>query len=160
VSDAWRGELLDAYRHHRVDDQIDYYGAKATDFERARRWTVTITALLLVMAALFGALGAAYSDHRAMWAFFAATLSAVATAVSAFEAASGFERFSRQYAETRAALVLAAAHGPRTDDVGVNGDEAGGETEIQSFVVDVERVLRAEVDTWSHVAERPPGDSH
>jgi hypothetical protein len=160
VSDAWRGELLDAYRHHRVDAQIGYYGAKADDFERARRWTVTTSAVLLVLAALFGALGAAYTDRRAMWAFFAATLSAVATAVSAFEAASGFERFSRQYAETRAALVLASAHGPRAQDIGVNGDAAASETEVQAFVGDIERVLRAEVDTWSHVAERPADDSH
>jgi hypothetical protein len=159
VSDPWRAELIDAYRHHRVDDQIEYYGTKAADFERARRWTVTITAVLLVVAALFGALGAAYPAHRAMWAFFAAGLSALATAVSAFEAASGFERFSRSYAETRAALVLAAARGPRTDDIGVDGDDEASATAIQSFVFDIERVLRSEVDTWSHVAERPQGDS-
>ena len=42
MSDAWRGELIDAYRHHRLDAQIGYYGAKAADFERARRWTVTV----------------------------------------------------------------------------------------------------------------------
>ena len=159
MSDEWSDELLDAYRHHRLDAQIGYYGSKAADFERARRWTVTTTALLLVMAALFGALGAAYPGHRAMWAFFAAMLSAIATAVTAFEATSGFERFSRQYAETQAALVLASAHGPRARDAAGNGDQAASETEVQTFVDGVERVLRAEVDTWSHVAERPAGDA-
>ena len=72
---------------------------------------------------------------------------------------SGFERFSRQYAETRAALVLASAHGPRAQDIGVDGDDAS-ETDIQLFVGDIERVLRAEVDTWSHVAERPTDEPH
>jgi hypothetical protein len=147
VTSDWRSELLDAYRRHRIDDQTQYYARRAVEFERARRWTVAASAGLLVLAALCGAVGAAYGAHRAMWAFMAAALSAVASAISGFEAAFGFERFSRGANETVSALALADTHGPRV------GRPASDE-ELLAFVVGVERLLRSEVDTWSQVAEK------
>jgi hypothetical protein len=147
VTGDWRSELLDAYRRHRIDDQTHYYAGRGVEFERARRWTVAASAGLLVLAALCGALGAAYGAHRAMWAFFAAALSALATAISGFEAAFGFERFSRGATETVSALSLLDTRGPRP------GRPATDE-ELLAFVVEVERLLRSEVDTWSQVAEK------
>jgi hypothetical protein len=147
VTSDWRSEVLDAYRRHRIDDQTHYYSRRAIEFERARRWTVAASAGLLVGAALCGVLGATYGEHRAMWAFLAAALSATATAISGFEAAFGFERFSRGANETVSALALADTHGPRA------GRPASDE-ELMAFVVGVERLLRSEVDTWSQVAEK------
>ena len=147
MTNDWRSELLDAYRRHRIDDQTHYYARRSVEFERARRWTVTASAGLLVFAALFGAVGAAYGAHRAMWAFMAAALAAMASAISGFEAAFGFERFSRGANETVSALALADTHGPRA------GRPATDE-ELLAFVVGVERLLRSEVDTWSQVAEK------
>ena len=94
MTDGWRDEVLDVYRRYRIDDQARYYERRAADFERARRWTVTVTALLLVLAALFGSLGAADADRRAAWAFVAAALAALATALSTLESSFGFERFA------------------------------------------------------------------
>jgi hypothetical protein len=147
VTSDWRSELLDAYRRHRIDDQTHYYGRRGVEFERARRWTVTASAGLLVLAALAGALGAVYGPQRAMWAFIAAGLSAVASAISGFEAAFGFERFSRRATETASALALAAIHGPRVD-------RPASDEDLLAFVVDVERLLRSEVDTWSQLAAK------
>jgi hypothetical protein len=147
MTSDWRSELLDAYRRHRIDDQTRYYARRGIEFERARRWTVTASAGLLVLAALCGALGAAYGSQRAMWAFIAAALSAVASAISGFEAAFGFERFSRRSDETASALALADTHGPRA------GQPASDE-DLMAFVVDIERLLRSEVDTWSQLASK------
>jgi hypothetical protein len=150
VTSDWRSELLDAYRRHRIDDQTRYYGRRAVEFERARRWTLATSAGLLVSAALCGALGAAYGAHRAMWAFIAAALSALASALNGFETAFGFERFSRGATETASALAIADTHGPRVSPPAT--DE-----ELLAFVVGVERLLRSEVDTWSQVAEKTTG---
>ena len=152
VTDGWRDEVIDVYRRYRIDDQARYYERRAADFERARRWTVTITALLLVLAALFGSLGAADADRRAAWAFVAAALAALATALTTLESSFGFERFARQYGETRAALAVAAVRGPCADEP----DAAGDGTDVQTFVTEVERILRSEVDTWSQQATAPP----
>jgi hypothetical protein len=134
-------QLLDAYRHHRVEDQVGYYERRSGDYERARRLSVTITALLLVLAALFGALGAADANRRAVWAFTAAAFAALGTALTTFESAFGFERLSRQFGETGAAVALRNAQGPK-DGKGVPG-----------FVEDVEGILRSEVDRWSQQAD-------
>jgi hypothetical protein len=147
VTNDWRAELLDAYRRHRIDDQAHYYARRGIEYERARRWTVAASAGLLVLAALAGALGAAYAPQRAMWAFVAAALSAVATAINGFESAFGFERFSRRATETASALALADTHGPR---VGLPATDE----ELLAYVVDIERLLRSEVDTWSQLAAK------
>ncbi len=106
-------QLLDAYRQHRVEDQVGYYERRSGAYERARRLSVLITALLLVLAALFGALGAADANRRAVWAFTAAAFAALGTALTTFESAFGFERLSRQFGETGAAVALRNAQGPK-----------------------------------------------
>jgi SMODS and SLOG-associating 2TM effector domain 1 len=159
MNDAWRNEFLDAYRSSRIADQEQYYGHRSRQYERARRWSVTATALLLVTAALFGALGSADSQRRGLWAFLAAAVSAVATGIISYEASFGFERYSRQYRDTKLALRLPDARGPRREDV--QGPE--GDDRVQDFVIEVERLLRTEIDSWAEHARRsdetrpPPG---
>ncbi len=140
-------QLLDAYRQHRVEDQVGYYERRSGAYERARRLSVLITALLLVLAAFFGALGAADANRRAVWAFTAAAFAALGTALTTFESAFGFERLSRQFGETGAAVALRNAHGPKDDKGGVPG-----------FVEEVEGILRSEVDRWSQQADPLAGD--
>jgi hypothetical protein len=153
VSDGWGAEFLEAYRSHRIRHQERYYGQRSHDYEQARRWSVTATALLLVTAALLGALGAADAPRRAIWAFLAAALSAVATAITSYEAAFGFERYARQYRDTRLALRLVDARGPMPEDL----EDPGTDARVGEFVVEVERLLRSEVDSWSEHVERPEG---
>lgn len=127
----------------------------------ARRWAVTFSAALLVFAALFGALATADEARRAMWAFVAASVSALATAIASYEAAFGFERLARQYAETRNALALADVFGPQASrlDQLASEEERNGTT--SAFVSETERLLRSEVETWSQqtatqLASEPP----
>jgi predicted component of type VI protein secretion system len=152
-----RIEVLDLYRRHRVSDQTDFYAQAATRLESARLWAVTTSSVLLVLAALFGALGAADTTRRPAWAFAAAASSAVATALSAYEAASGFERLGRRYGETRDALALVDVNGPLPADLEGLASEAERDQAVSEFVATTERLLRLEVDAWSQqsVAETP-----
>ena len=132
---------MSAYRRYRVDGQVEYYRRQADKLERALRRTTRFSAILLVAAAMCGALGAVDTNRRGMWAFLAAGFAALSTAIAAYEVAFGFERYSRQYTETLSALKLAdaeRAHGADDDNVKLQ-------------VTLVERVLRSEVDSWSHL---------
>ena len=151
-----RAELLAAYRQHRIATQQAFYAQRATQNETARRWAVTATATLLVLAALFGALATADAARRTLWAFVAASMSALATALTSYEAAFGFERLARQYAETRSALALADVFGPRPEDLDHLDDDAQRDKKVAAFVAETEQLLRSEVDTWSQQAATPP----
>ena len=90
-----------------------------------------------------------------MWAFCSAGFAALATALSAYEVAFGFERYSRQYTETRAALELADASRPPASD-----PEA-----VVDYVTRVEGLLRSDVESWSEhyateVADRATESDH
>lgn len=151
MSDERLTQFLTAYRRARVDDQLGYYGARSHEYDRAQRWSARISALLLVVAAMMGALGIAVPSQRGMWAFLAAAVSAVATAVTTFEAAFGYERDSRQYRDTRLALQETDMHGPQPDDL----DGTGAEERVARYVGQVEGVLRAEVEGWAVYVRAP-----
>jgi hypothetical protein len=143
-------QAMDAYRVYRVLPQADFYRTRVTRFERALRQTTKVSAVLLVLAALCGALGVADASRRGMWAFLAAAFAAVSTAIAAYEVAFGFERLGRQYQAALAALELLDAERPLAPD-----DPA-----VARHVTRSERLLRSEVDTWSHLdEERATGSS-
>jgi SMODS and SLOG-associating 2TM effector domain 1 len=155
VSDR-RAELLAAYRHHRIATQQAFYAKRAEQNETARRWAVTATATLLVLAALFGALATADAERRTLWAFVAASMSALATGLTSYDAAFGFERLARQYGETSSALALADVFGPRPEDLDRLADDTERDKKATAFVAETEQLLRSEVDTWSQQAATPP----
>jgi len=146
---ARRAQALAAYRLNRVQEQIAYYEARSAQYERARRSAVNLAAGLLVLAALFGALATADADRRSMWAFIAAVVAALATAITSYEAAFGFERLSREYGGTRAALEMAEVRAPRAGALA--GDD--GDALLSRHVAEVEGLLLAEVDRWSHATD-------
>lgn len=151
----WRVQFLDAYRRSRVDDQLAYYGRRSREFDRAQRWSARIAAVLLVVAAMCGALGIAVPSQRGMWAFLAATVAAVATAVTACEAAFGYERGYRQFRDTRLALRRTDEAGPQPEDL--SGGDA--DARLGAYVGEVEGLLRAEVEGWAvHVRAPAPGE--
>ncbi len=142
----WHSQYLAAYQSHRLEDQRNYYAQRARTFDRARRSVITSSALFMVLAALFGALGAGDVDHRPMWAFIAATVAAIGTALTSFEAAFGLERYARVFGEAQRALTLAGADAPTAAEL-TGADET---TQVQGFTDQVERILADESDTWSH----------
>jgi hypothetical protein len=135
---VWVAQAVMAYRRHRVESQADWYEGRAAGLEAAVRQTITSSAVLLVLAALFGALSAAEPLHRSLWAVVATAFGALATATNNYEAMSGFGRLARRYQDTAAALRLAAAQAVHVDAAG-----------LPTFVQDAEGVLLGEVGTWS-----------
>jgi hypothetical protein len=144
-----RAQVLAAYRISRIEEQIAYYEARAAQYERARRTAVNLAAGLLVLAALFGALATADADRRSMWAFLAAVVAAAATAIASYEAAFGFERLSREYGSTRAALEMAEVRAPR----GATIASDDGDALVMRHISEVEGLLLSEVDRWSHATD-------
>jgi hypothetical protein len=150
-------EVVYLYRQSRIDDQASYYEERARTYERARRHAVTAAASFLGLAALFGALGTADPARRAAWAFVAATLAAVAAAITTYEAAFGFERISRQYKDTLGALRIAESRLPsRSTDMSTEFSDE----DLQRFVSRMEAILRSEVDTWSTLAAEHEDEEH
>jgi hypothetical protein len=105
---------------------------------------------------LFGALATADASRRALWAFVAASMSALATALTSYEAAFGFERLARQFAQTRSAIALTDVFGPRPEDLDQLSTDEERDEAISTFVANTERLLRSEVDTWSYQATTQP----
>jgi hypothetical protein len=135
-------ELLRLYSRYRIQDQVAYYERQADRYERALRRAVAMAAVLFVAATLCGALASADAPGgRGMWAFLAAGFAALATAMTAYEVAFGFERYSRQYAETLASLQLADANRPPGTDANT----------VVEHVTLVETLLRSEGESWSQL---------
>ena len=135
-------ELLRLYGRYRIQDQVAYYEYQADRNERALRRSVIIAALLFIAATLCGALATANAPGgRGMWAFLSAGFAALATALTAYEVAFGFERYSRQYAETLASLKLADANRPPDIDAKA----------VVDHVILVETLLRSEGESWSQL---------
>jgi hypothetical protein len=155
MSDDWQAQYVLAYKRYRLDEQRRWYGTKARLFERARRQVITVSAVLLVFSACFGALAAADASRRSQWAFVAAALAAVGTALTSFEAAFGLERYSRLYDDSQKALALAASDSPRPGEATRGGDEGD---RLHEFTDYVERILDDEADTWSHHSREREGD--
>ena len=135
-------EVLRFYVRHRIHDQVAYFERQAERYERALRRAVSIAALLFVAATICGALASADAPGgRGMWAFGSAGFAALATALSAYEVAFGFERYSRRYAETLASLKLADASRPSPTDAKT----------LTDHVTLVETLLRSEGESWSQL---------
>jgi SMODS and SLOG-associating 2TM effector domain 1 len=141
VSTWTKDSALQAYGAYRIMDQVSYYTRQAERYERARRRALAITASLFVLVTLFGALGTVDEPRRGVWAFAAAGLAALGTAVTSYESAFSFEPLARQYRDTVAALKLAEAKGPAPEDVS-----------LAEYVRSIELILRSEVETWSRLS--------
>ena len=140
-SAAWREQLLDLYRRHRIDEQATWYAERTRQYESALRTTVTVSAVLLVFAAFFGALGTADAARRPQWAVCAATCGALAAAANTYEAMSGFGRLSREYAKMVASLRLAHARSTAVESLGA--------ADLRDFIAETERLVLGEVTSWS-----------
>jgi len=136
----WAAQMVELYRHHRLDEQSRWYDARARTFEAAARQTVTTSVVLLSLASAFGALGTAQDTRRAVWAVVATGCGALAAALNAYEAMSGFGRLARQYDESASALRLAEAR----STVMTADDDA-----VRTFVLGAESIVLGEVGTWS-----------
>lgn len=131
TADERRTQFLRVYLRHRVGEELDRLERGRVRYAAARRWTVTLSVLLLTGAAALGAVAAADASRRPLWGFLATVLAALATSAALYEAAFGFRRLARRSASGVALLHLLQAHGV-----------AEGEDGVAAFVTEVESVLR------------------
>lgn len=140
-------EFLEAYRRHRVAEQVAWHERRSAQYLSARRWTTTVSAILLGASATCGALSAADVPRRPLWGFLAAALAATAAAMTGYEAAFAFQRLAQQYAATAIILRNLDATHPTVEELA--GPD--GVQRVQSFVDAVERALSSDVSSWSTV---------
>ena len=106
-------QLTDLYRHYRLAEQQRFYRGRARQFQKARNQSRLTAAFLLFGASMAGALGGAdVADARRWWAVAAGVLSALATALTSYEAVYGFDRLSRDYERTIGSLARVEARFP------------------------------------------------
>jgi len=136
--------LAALYRSHRLLTQKDWYEARYQEFRKARNQARLGAASVLVLAS--GAAACSSADlggGRQWWAVAAATLGAIATALTGYEATYGFDRLSRNYEQA----VGAMAHLELTIDF----DSAPGRTpsDAAKVIGRIEDELLREVDAWA-----------
>ncbi|MFI9010650.1 SLATT domain-containing protein [Actinosynnema sp. NPDC053489] len=129
--DDHREQFLRAYLRHRLGDRLAAFERARSRYTTARRWTTGLTVLLFTAAAALGAVAVADGGRRALWAFLAAVATALATAITGYEAAFSFRALSRRSAHGVALLHLLRAHGAPE-----------GEDGVDAFRTEVESVLR------------------
>ena len=149
-------QLTELYLRYRLAEQQRFYRARAKQFQKARNQSRLTAAALLSGASVAGALGGAdVADARRWWAVAAGVLSAMATALTSYEAVYGFDRLSREYERTIGSLARVEARFP---------SEAGARitrADTAELIRRSEAVLTGEVDTWSRqtaAASIQPGE--
>jgi hypothetical protein len=135
-------EFRALYRDLRIADQQQYYRDRSTEYEQAHHQAITVRNVFLIAAALVG-IGAQFTSgtSRAGCGVAAALLSALAAAVTAFDALIGFPKLQKLYGD--AALNLAEAQ------IDWDSADGGGES---AGIERVEKILRAENGQWGQLA--------
>lgn len=143
-------EFVEVYRRHRIAEQVSWHERRSAQYLSARRWTTTVSAVLLGLSATCGALSAADIPRRPLWAFLATVLAAAAAAVTGYEAAFAFHRLAQQYAATAITLRRLDAARPTAEELA--GSDGG--QRVESFVDATEGALSSDVASWSAVVSQ------
>ncbi|HLY81480.1 MAG TPA: SLATT domain-containing protein [Acidimicrobiales bacterium] len=145
-------EMANLYRRYRLEHQKNFYRNRAVEYRTARNQARITAAAFLVLASLAGALGGAdVGDWRMWWAVAATVLGGLAAALTSYEAIYGFDRQSRDYEKTIAALARLETRFP-----GEPCAPGAGGAEVAAFVQQAEAVFLGEVDRWAKHTSAPP----
>ena len=144
-------QALALYRAARVDDQVDYYRRTSAEYDRAAAQSVALSAVLLSLTTLAGALAGLEISGKMGWAIAAAVIPAVSTALAAYDAIFGFERVSKIFADAMRSLRLIE----EPDLVGIE-DDAEAAAEVGAYADAVEAVLLKEQAQWGQLTAEIP----
>lgn len=139
-------QALTLYRAARVEDQVDYYRRTSAEYDRAGAQSVALSAVLLSLTSLAGALAGLEISGKMGWAIAAAVIPAVSTAVAAYDAVFGFDRFSKLYGDAMRSLRLVE----EPDLAGIADDRVAA-AEVAAYVDAVEAVLLKEQAQWGQL---------
>ncbi len=140
-------QLLDFYRRYRLDDQLNYYRARQTEFEAAELQASWLAGGILVIASAAAFVAASgVGPMPSLWRILAAALPALAVAVTAFQRVYAFERLAKLYQDATAALGVPLG-------IPVGGADDAAEAAIQTLVSRTEGVFTKEQSQWGQLVE-------
>jgi SMODS and SLOG-associating 2TM effector domain 1 len=152
-------QALALYRAARVHDQADYYRRTSAEYDRAGAQSVAVSAVLLSLTTLAGALAGLEISGKLGWAIAAAVIPAVSTALAAYDAVFGFERVSKLFGDAMRSLRLVE----EPDLAGIT-DETEAAAKVAAYAGSVEDILLKEQAQWGQLtaeielpgADEPP----
>jgi hypothetical protein len=141
-----RGEFLEAFDAHRVQDQMSFYRAREEEYRRADAQAGAVTEVLLFLAGVSGIVAVMWSSQAFWLGVAAATLAALATVVGAWAELIGFSKNAQLYGAARASLDYLRPDRPQGSEV--------KKAPVRAYVRDVEDILLGEVRSWGEQWER------
>jgi SMODS and SLOG-associating 2TM effector domain 1 len=145
-------QVLALYKAARVQDQIGFYQTRRGQFERAHGQLLVASAVLLGVTSTVSALAGASIEGKQIWAALAAILPAISTALAAYGALFGFDRYAKLY--TDAVRNLGLLEEPDLSHA------TDAEAAVRTYVEQVEKVFRDEQAQWGQLAsEVQPDDA-
>jgi SMODS and SLOG-associating 2TM effector domain 1 len=137
------------YREARVQDQLSYYGAAASEYERANAQGLAVGALLLSVTTLAAALAGLDIAGKSAWAVVAVVVPAISTALAAYEALFGFERIGKLYGDAARSISRL-----REPDLATVRDDTAAEAEVAKYAAAVETIFRNEQAQWGQLTAK------
>jgi hypothetical protein len=133
----------------RIEAQRDYYVQRSAEYRSAHAQAVVVRNVLLVAAAVAGAIGAFVSGDttRAVLGVTSAVFGALAAAVTAFEALIGFPHLEKLYTDAARNLEEAA----------IDWHGADPDRDPTADVERVENIFRSERGQWGQLIVKSGG---
>ena len=142
-------QALVLYREARVQDQLGYYGAAASEYERANAQGLAVGALLLSVTVLAAALAGLDIAGKSAWAVVAVVVPAISTALAAYEALFGFERIGKLYGDAARSIRRL-----REPDLAAVRDDTAADAEVAAYAAAVETIFRNEQAQWGQLTAK------
>jgi hypothetical protein len=143
-------QFLELYQKFRYEDQINYYRGRQREFSGAQTQAITISILLILLAAIAGALEAVDVSWVKITCQIIATIAPVlSTALAAYNALYAFEQQAKLYQDTLHNLSRARILIPPSKP-GLSDQEYADQ--LRKFVHEVEETFRAEQGQWGQLA--------
>jgi hypothetical protein len=150
-------QFLELYERFRYQEQLDFYKSRQREFAQAQTQAITISIVLIFLAAIAGALEAVDVPWLRLACLLAAAIFPVlSTALTAYNAFYAFEQQAKLYQDTAHNLRQARAliHNLKPE----LSDEAYTD-QLSNYVREVETIFHDEQGQWGQLAKnmKPPG---
>lgn len=143
-------QFLELYRRFRYEDQINFYKNRHREFSRAQAQAITISIVLIFLAAIAGALESIDVPWLRITCLLAAAICPVlSTMLAAYNALYAFEQQAKLYQDTTHNLLQARVLIPPLKAELSDGEYDG---QLKNFVKEVEGIFLSEQGQWGQLA--------
>ncbi len=144
-------QFLELYQRFRYEDQLKFYQSRHREFAGAQAQAITISIVLIFLAALAGALESIDVPWLKITCLLAAAICPVlSTALAAYNALYAFEQQAKLYQDTAHNLLRARVLIP-TMKPELSDNEY--DDQLKHFVQQVEEIFLAEQGQWGQLAK-------